>query len=208
MLPNIPTRSDAKTTYTSNNYLFHVMVENGLIYLATTDTDIGRRKPYGFLGVIKEEFRRRGLSSRAQFAEARELQEEFQEVFAEQMEKFSATDDTGDHLTVLQSQVNEVKDVMTQNIEKVLERGENLEELMVKTTDLEEHSASFQKTARKVKRRMWWQNLKMKIILALVIFTILFIIILIILFSTGVLPPKHSPHPVTPHPVTTVTPHA
>ena len=40
---------------------------------------------------------------------------------------------------MLQSQVNEVKDVMTQNIEKVLERGENLEELMVKTTDLEEH---------------------------------------------------------------------
>jgi len=40
---------------------------------------------------------------------------------------------------VLQSQVNEVKDVMTQNIEKVLERGENLEELMEKTTDLEEH---------------------------------------------------------------------
>ena len=38
-----------------------------------------------FCGQIKEEFRRRGLSSRAQFAEARELQEEFQEVFAEQM---------------------------------------------------------------------------------------------------------------------------
>ena len=54
-------------------------------------------------------------------------------------EKFSGNNDTGDHLTVLQSQVNEVKDVMTQNIEKVLERGENLDELMVKTTDLEEH---------------------------------------------------------------------
>ena len=34
---------------------------------------------------IKEEFRRRGLASRAQFAEALELQDEFQEVFAEQM---------------------------------------------------------------------------------------------------------------------------
>jgi len=34
------------------SYLFHVMVENGLIYLAATDTDIGRRKPYGFLGVV------------------------------------------------------------------------------------------------------------------------------------------------------------
>lgn len=42
-------------------------------------------------------------------------------------------------MSQLQSQVNEVKDVMTQNIEKVLQRGENLEDLMDKTTDLEAH---------------------------------------------------------------------
>lgn len=44
-----------------------------------------------------------------------------------------------DQLSVLQSQVDEVKDVMTQNIEKVLQRGENLEELMDRSTDLEAH---------------------------------------------------------------------
>ena len=44
-----------------------------------------------------------------------------------------------DQLSTLQTQVNEVKDVMTQNIEKVLERGENLEELMTRSTDLEAH---------------------------------------------------------------------
>ena len=53
-------------------------------------------------------------------------------------------------------------------------------------------SASFRKTARKVKRRMWWENLKMKIIIALVVFVILSVIIIIILFSTGVLPPSSS----------------
>ena len=40
---------------------------------------------YCFCGQIKDEFRRRGLASRAQFAEARELEEEFKDVFTEQM---------------------------------------------------------------------------------------------------------------------------
>ena len=37
----------------------------------------------------------------------------------------------------LQSQVDEVKGVMSQNIEKVMERGERLDDLMDKTEELE-----------------------------------------------------------------------
>lgn len=42
-----------------------------------------------------------------------------------------------DTVTRLQSQVNEVKGVMTQNIEKVMERGDRLDDLMDKTEELE-----------------------------------------------------------------------
>jgi len=53
-------------------------------------------------------------------------------------ERFSQESGGGnDQITTLQSQVEEVKGVMTQNIERVLERGQRLEELMDKTTDLE-----------------------------------------------------------------------
>jgi len=53
-------------------------------------------------------------------------------------ERFSQEGAGGnDQITTLQSQVEEVKGVMTQNIERVLERGQRLEELMDKTTDLE-----------------------------------------------------------------------
>ena len=40
-------------------------------------------------------------------------------------------------MSLLQSQVDEVKGVMTQNIEKVLERGDHLDDLMDKTEELE-----------------------------------------------------------------------
>ena len=38
----------------------------------------------------------------------------------------------------LQSQVEEVKGILTQNIEKVMERGDKLDDLMDKTYELEE----------------------------------------------------------------------
>ena len=37
----------------------------------------------------------------------------------------------------LQNQVNDVKGVMTQNIDKILQRGDKLDDLVDKTTDLE-----------------------------------------------------------------------
>ncbi|XP_043550974.1 uncharacterized protein si:ch73-234b20.5 isoform X4 [Chiloscyllium plagiosum] len=49
-------------------------------------------------------------------------------------------------LSHIQGQVNDVKGIMSQNIEKVLERGEKLDDLIIKTDDLQ---ASFIRTIRK-----------------------------------------------------------
>lgn len=78
----------------------------------------------------------------------------------------------------LRSQVNEVKDVMTKNIERVLERGDNLDNLVTKTTDLEAGAAVFRDQTKVVRRKMWWKNTKMNLILGIVAIVIIVIIIL------------------------------
>lgn len=78
----------------------------------------------------------------------------------------------------LRSQVNEVKDVMSQNIERVMERGDNLDNLVTKTTDLEAGAAVFRDRTRQVKRKMWWRNTKMNLIMAVVVVVIIVIIVL------------------------------
>ncbi|XP_062899511.1 vesicle-associated membrane protein 8 [Mobula hypostoma] len=88
-------------------------------------------------------------------------------------------------LSNLQSQVNDVKGIMTHNIEKVLDRGERLDDLIIKTDDLQATADSFQKTSTKIARKMWWKNTKMIIIIVVIVVVI---IILIILFATGVIP--------------------
>jgi len=53
-----------------------------------------------------------------------------------------------DKVLKIQKNLDDVKDVMHKNIEDVLERGENLDELMVKSEDLSTSSYKFYKTAK------------------------------------------------------------
>ncbi|TPX34105.1 hypothetical protein SeMB42_g07378 [Synchytrium endobioticum] len=77
----------------------------------------------------------------------------------------------------VQNQVDEVVGIMQNNIEKVMQRGERLESLQNKTDDLQQGALQFKKGATKVRRQMWWKDLKLKIIIAAVVIVILIIII-------------------------------
>ncbi|KAK6171532.1 hypothetical protein SNE40_019703 [Patella caerulea] len=188
MLPNIPTTNDAKTTYTSNNYAFHVLVDNGILFICAAEPSFGKQKPYTYLAEIKKRFQSGSLATRAVTARTNEFSREFEHVMAEQMEKCSKGQ--GGQMSVLQSQVDEVKGVMSQNIEKVLERGERLEDLIDKTDELQMNSMAFQKTSKKIAKKYWWKNTKMTLILVGVGLVVILIIIIIILYSTHVLPPN------------------
>ncbi|XP_021509721.1 vesicle-associated membrane protein 8 [Meriones unguiculatus] len=90
-----------------------------------------------------------------------------------------------DRVRNLQSQVEGVKNIMTQNVERILARGENLDHLRNKTEDLEATSEHFKTTSQKVARKFWWKNVKMIVIICVIVSII---IILIILFATGTIP--------------------
>ncbi|KYO40294.1 vesicle-associated membrane protein 8 isoform X2 [Alligator mississippiensis] len=90
-----------------------------------------------------------------------------------------------EHVRDLQSEVEGVKSIMTQNVERILARGENLDHLRNKTEDLEATSEHFKTTTQKVARKYWWKNIKTMVIIGLIVAIIL---IFIILFATGVIP--------------------
>ncbi|NWZ55523.1 VAMP8 protein, partial [Haliaeetus albicilla] len=91
----------------------------------------------------------------------------------------------GGRVRALQQEVEGVKTIMTQNVERILARGENLEQLHSKSQDLEATSEHFKTTSQKMARRYWWKNVKLLVILGLVGAIIL---ILIILLATGTIP--------------------
>lgn len=188
MLANISHAADGKKTFSAQNNDYHCLTDNGILYVCVTPSGIDKTKPFNFLTEIKKRFTSGPLIGRAMVAGPGDLDRDFNFVLSQQMKNFSKPGNST--MSRLQSQVEEVKGVMTQNIEKVIERGDRLDDLMDKTEELEASAANFQRTSRKISKRYWWRNKKMTIIIVCVSIVVVVVIVLIILFSTHVLPVK------------------
>lgn len=94
-----------------------------------------------------------------------------------------------DALRTAQREIEGVREIMTENIERVLERGEQMSVLVDKTGRLGENARDFRVRSRNLKRRMWWKNVKLMVLLCLVV---LFLIYLFVGFGCG-LPGKTDP---------------
>lgn len=64
-----------------------------------------------------------------------------------------------------QKQVDEVVGIMRVNVEKVLERDQKLSELDNRANALQQGASQFEHNATKLKKKMWWKNMKWMIIM-------------------------------------------
>ncbi|NXN20125.1 VAMP1 protein, partial [Indicator maculatus] len=74
-----------------------------------------------------------------------------------------------------QARVDEVVDIMRMNVDKVLERDQKLSELDNRADALQAGASQFETSAAKLKRKYWWKNCKMMVILGVVCAVILII---------------------------------
>ncbi|KAL4673439.1 hypothetical protein H8959_017373 [Pygathrix nigripes] len=88
-----------------------------------------------------------------------------------------------DKIKHVQNQVDEVIDVMQENITKVIERGERLDELQDKSESLSDNATAFSNRSKQLRRQMWWRGCKIKAIMALVAAILLLVIISLFLIS-------------------------
>ncbi|KAK2765033.1 SNAP receptor, synaptobrevin [Arachnomyces sp. PD_36] len=77
----------------------------------------------------------------------------------------------------LQAQIDDTVGVMRENINKVSQRGERLDSLQDKTDNLAESAQGFRRGANRVRKQMWWKDVKMRICLAVGIVILLIVII-------------------------------
>ena len=94
-----------------------------------------------------------------------------------------------DEIVRAQNELNQVKDIMVQNVEQILSRGERIELLVDKTDAMAGQATAFRRGARTVRREMWWKNtriLALSIILGLVRNPLKSSFCVFILFGLGV----------------------
>ncbi|PKU80745.1 vesicle-associated membrane protein 727 [Dendrobium catenatum] len=173
-----------KFTYSCDGHTFSFLVDRGFVFLVVADEAVGRSMPFVFLERIRDDFMRRYESSinadgshplideedddlfEDRFSIAYNLDREFGPKLKEHMQYCISNPEEISRLSKLKAQITEVKGIMMDNIEKVLDRGEKIELLVDKTESLQFQADSFQRQGRQLRRKMWLQNLRFKLMVA------------------------------------------
>ncbi|CAE6444529.1 unnamed protein product [Rhizoctonia solani] len=77
----------------------------------------------------------------------------------------------------IQQQIDDTVGIMRENITRVAERGERLDVLQDKTDNLAVNAQGFRRGANRVRKNMWWKDMKMRIIIAVGVAILIVIIV-------------------------------
>lgn len=178
------TRLEERFTIAADRHTFNFLTHNGYIYLAVADEAYGRAVPFGFLERIRDAFEEK-FASTSRTAAPHSLDRTFGSIMKRQMEYCVEHPEEVSKMAGVQRKVDEVKSIMLQNVESVLARGEKLDVLVDHTDSLRDQAQKFQKQGQTLRKKMWWQNMKVKLIVVAVIILLIVVIFLLSCFTGG-----------------------
>ncbi len=201
VLSKIDRKNNKRMSYASGTYMYHYMAApNDLVFLCIADDSFRRSAAFRFLDAVhsrfETEFGQRGAITAAPFS----LNTEFAPVLASEMKRFNLAEDQNklmpsddyegaseegdedaianvDKVQRVRDEVERVKDIMVQNIDNLVERGERLELLVDKTEHLSQNSIRFKQTSTTLRRRMWWQNKRLYLGVGLAVLIGIYIVV-------------------------------
>ncbi|WFD32880.1 hypothetical protein MSPP1_003933 [Malassezia sp. CBS 17886] len=169
ILAKITPDAPPRLSYAFESWLFHYIAHDGRVYLAVADAELGRRIPFAFLAQVQKDYS----------ADDPAQPDAFQAHLDALRARFNQGADS-DPIRRAQAELGSVKDVITENVEQILSRGEQIELLMDRTDSAAHQSLAFRRRAVGLRREMWWRNTRIlalsvfcAIVLVYVIFTAL-----------------------------------
>jgi vesicle-associated membrane protein 7 len=196
VLPKIEHKTAQKLTYAHNNNFIHYIADapseytpssasaGGLTYLVVADSSLGRRIPFGFLFEIKKRFLSQYPPESTDFSSLPNYGAGSFNLEMKGLMVSYGTTKAGkeDAIHNVQGEIDNVRGIMSQNIESLLERGERIDLLVDKTDRLGGSAQEFRFRSRGLRRKMWWKNVKL---MALLIVVIIFLVYLFVGFGCG-----------------------
>ncbi|CAD5169411.1 vesicle-associated membrane protein 724-like [Musa acuminata AAA Group] len=168
--------SNKLSTYACDAHTFIFLVHNGYAYCVVTKDSVVKNVSIAFLERLKADFTKRYGGGKADTATAKSLNKEFGPVIKGHMQYIIDHAEEVEKLLKVKVQVSEVKNIMLENIDKTLERGEKLTDLEAKASDLRNEAQGFKKQGTRIRKKMWLQNMKIKLV---VLGILLFLVVII-----------------------------
>lgn len=143
----------------------------GRIVACVSTSDMRMRTVYAFLEAVEPLVRSSGVG--AQGSELRNGKKLLQQ----KMEFYN--NPQNDKITALNDDINQVVDVMMDNMDKVLARGDRIDTLQDKSATLADQAQQFQQRSTELKRNLCMKNLKLTLMIAGAVIIVIIIIVLI-----------------------------
>lgn len=172
-------RKNASTSYTyEDKFIFHTHNADGLTFLCMAENAFSSHTAFTFLFDIKERFLK--TFERTREAIALSAEREFGSILQERLNYYNKNPQA-DRLSTARANLERAREVMIENIDKVLARGERIEILVSKTDFMTESAVTLRS---QTKRSFCWKNLRVSLVILLVVAvrssqTIIFVAILI-----------------------------
>ncbi|KAL5338287.1 putative synaptobrevin-like protein Sybl1 [Aspergillus crustosus] len=202
ILPKISHDQSQKLTYTHERLFVHYISDSPsgppeststsassepssyapLSYIVVATAEQGRRIPFAYLLEMKRKFLATFLPSSTDFESLPAYGcASFNPELRSLLQTFN-TAPPADSLASARKEIDSVRDIMTENIERVLERGERIDLLVDKTDRLGGSAHDFRMRSRGLRRRMWWKNTKLMVLL---VFVVVFLVYLFVGMGCG-----------------------
>uniref|UniRef100_A0A2P2JF25 Vesicle-associated membrane protein 724 n=2 Tax=Rhizophora mucronata TaxID=61149 RepID=A0A2P2JF25_RHIMU len=177
-LQRLPSANE-KFTYNCDHHTFNFLVEDGYVYCVVAKESVSKQISIAFLERMKADFKKRYGGGKAGTAVAKSLNKEFGPIMKEHMKYIIDHAEEIEKLLKVKAQVSEVKSIMLGNIDQAIQRGETLTNIADKAENLHDQAQMYKQQGTQIRRKMWYQNMKIK----LVVLGILLLLVLIIWLS-------------------------
>ena len=163
MAESVP-RHDHRVSYSLGEHSYHCQIENAIIYICVTigDDRNKARVAFCFLEDLCKRFRSAFSKGGDAYPRLGTLNpatcSKFNATLASRIKYFQQNVDSVDKIGKVQSQIDGVKEIMINNIEQVVARGEKIEDVVDATAHLNDAGTAFHEDAVKLRRAMWWKE--------------------------------------------------
>lgn len=168
-----------RSSYVFQSHLFCFLVDERNVFICVSPQQVAPDISNTFLVELRSSLLQR-LAMRP-LSPPPNLQEEATQAILQQIEALERGEGGGVQLIMrVEKELEAVTDLVKDNINSVLERSEQIECLVGKTSTLKEDALKFRQSARKLKRHMWWSTARTYVLFLLLLSAMTAVIIYVL----------------------------
>mmetsp|Transcript_11716 Transcript_11716/g.20631 ORF Transcript_11716/g.20631 Transcript_11716/m.20631 type:complete len:230 (-) Transcript_11716:224-913(-) len=157
--------------------------DQNLIYVLICNTKYPQRCAHMCLEELQRTFVSK-VGDKASTAKDRSLDKQCSGLMQKICQKYDNLAEV-DKLASVARKVDTVKLVMQENVDAALQNCVKLESIEKAAEELQQQAGVFKRNANELKNKMWWKNMKMRLIIAAIVLVILGVIIAIAVTVSG-----------------------